>query len=70
MQESHFEMREVLEELLANDVDITARAVARLHPSIKAASSITRNEVRSRLLSEYQGRQKEYRLWRNRVGKR
>jgi hypothetical protein len=64
------EMRGILETLLANDEDITARAVARLHPSIKAASSITRSESRSRLLAEYQHRQTEYRRWRGRIAKR
>lgn len=64
------QMREILETLLADDEDITARAVARLHPSIKAASSITRSESRSRLLAEYQQRQLEYRRWRGRVAKR
>lgn len=63
-------MREILESLLADDEDITARAVARLHPSIKAASSITRSESRSNLLAEYQHRQSEYRRWRGRVAKR
>lgn len=64
------EMIEILETLLAADQDITARAVARLHPSIKAASSITRNEARSKLLARYQERQAEYRRWRGRVGKK
>jgi hypothetical protein len=64
------EMREILETLLADDEDITARAVARLHPSINAASSITRSEPRSKLLAEYQMRQAEYRRWRARVAKR
>lgn len=64
------QMREILETLLANDEDITARAVARLHPSINAASSITRSESRSKLLAEYQQRQTEYRRWRGRVAKR
>lgn len=50
-------------------MDITARAVAHLHPTIKAASSITRSDVRSKLLADYQGRQQEYRRWRSRVGK-
>lgn len=63
-------MREILEVLLADDRDITARAVARLHPSIKAASSFTRSASRSRLLAEYQQRQSEYRRWRGRVAKR
>lgn len=61
------QMRGVLEVLLANDDDITARAVARLHPAISAASSITRSPARSRLLAEYQERQAQYRRWRGRV---
>ena len=69
MQEHDAEMKKILDELLANDLEITARAVARLHPSIKAASSITRSEARSRLLSEYQERQREYRRWQGRIGK-
>lgn len=63
-------MREILEMLLERDGDITARAVARLHPTIKAASSITRSGPRGALLAEYQHRQKEYRRWRDRVGKK
>ena len=69
MQEHDPKMREILDAMLANDEDITARAVTRLHPSIKAASSITRNEARSLLLAQYQERQTEYRRWRGRVGK-
>ena len=64
------QMREILETLLADDEDITARAVARLHPTIKAASSITRSESRSSLLAEYQQRQSAYRRWRGRIAKR
>jgi hypothetical protein len=64
------QMREILETLLAEDENITARAIARLHPSIKAASSITRSESRSRLLAQYQLRQAEYRQWRARVARR
>jgi hypothetical protein len=62
-------MREILEMLLEQDDNITARAVARLHPTITSASSITRSEARSALLSEYQHRQDEYRRWRGSVGK-
>jgi hypothetical protein len=63
-------MLRILESLLERDVDITARAVARLHPSLKAASSITRSESRSTLLAQYRLRQNEFRRWRGRVGKR
>lgn len=58
------EMVRVLDDLLASDENITARAVARLHPHINAASSITRNPSRSRLLAEYQERQSAFRRWR------
>jgi hypothetical protein len=60
----------ILESLLERDVDITARAVARLHPSLKAASSITRSESRSKLVAQYRQRQNEFRRWRGRAGKR
>jgi hypothetical protein len=63
-------MRQILESLLERDVDITARAVARLHPSLKAASSITRSESRSTLVAQYRHRQNAFRHWRGRVGKR
>lgn len=62
-------MRDILEMLLEQDDNITARAVARLHPTIRSASSITRSETRSDLLAEYQNRQNEYRRWRSSVGK-
>lgn len=63
------EMRRVLDDLLSRDEDITARAVARLHPRINAASSITRSAERSHMLAEYQERQAEFRRWRGRPGK-
>ncbi|WP_305805185.1 hypothetical protein [Stenotrophomonas sp. YIM B06876] len=63
------EMHRVLEDLLSRDEDITARAVARLHPRINAASSITRSVERSRMLAKYQERQAEFRRWRGRPGK-
>jgi hypothetical protein len=63
-------MLRILESLLERDVDITARAVARLHPSLKAASSITRSASRSALVAQYRHRQNEFRRWRGRVGKR
>ena len=63
------DMRHVLDDLLARDEDITARAVARLHPRINAASSITRSTERSRLLAKYQERQAEFRRWRGRPSK-
>ncbi|BCS53902.1 hypothetical protein [Geobacter sp. SVR] len=59
----------ILDELLERDENITARAVARLHPSIKAASSITRSKHRSDLLERYQKRQTEFRTWKGRLKK-
>jgi membrane-associated HD superfamily phosphohydrolase len=63
-------MRKVLEELLEADEDITARAVARLHPTLSAASSITRDKTRSDLLTEYKHRQQKMRAWRDRLSRR
>lgn len=61
------DLRRVLEELLAHDENITARAVARHHPTLKAASSITRSTERSALLAQYQQRQAEFRRWQRRL---
>ncbi|MHB9784736.1 hypothetical protein [Stenotrophomonas maltophilia] len=68
-EKSDPEMLAVLDDLLSRDVNITARAVARLHPGINAASSITRSKERSRLLSQYQERQAEFRKWCGRPGR-
>jgi len=62
-------MREILETLLVDDVTVTAREVARRHPSLRAASSITRASARRRLLLEYKQRQAEYRRSSRRVRK-
>lgn len=64
------EMCQILEELLAADIDISARAVARKHSSIKAASSITRHDSRRALLTQYQERQRAFRQWLLRLPKR
>lgn len=63
------EMIKVLDALLEQDDDITARAVARLHPTIKHASSITRSETRSKLLAQYQTKQREIRTYAARLRK-
>ncbi|MGO9603115.1 MAG: hypothetical protein ACLQAT_06885 [Candidatus Binataceae bacterium] len=59
----------VLEDLVARNETITARAVARHHPSIKAASSITRSESRKSLLAKYQEQQRQFRGWQGRISK-
>lgn len=63
-------LKAVLGDMLARDDDITARAAARLHPTLKAASSITRSNSRSALLAQYQRQQEQYRQWSTRAGKR
>jgi hypothetical protein len=63
------EMLRTLEEMLDCDEDITARAVARKHPSIAYASSITRGVPRSELLLKYQSLQTDRRSWSDRLKK-
>jgi len=57
------ELREILEHLLDHDQDITAREVARRHPALRAASSITRSECRRTMLIHYQQEQRKLRQW-------
>jgi hypothetical protein len=64
------EMERILEGMLESDETITARAVARKHPAIKHASSVTRSQVRKDLLARYLERQKERREWLQRAPKR
>jgi hypothetical protein len=61
------DMQHILEDLLAHDENITARAVARRHPRLHAASSITRSPARNQLLAQYQQRQAEFRRWQRRL---
>jgi hypothetical protein len=63
------ELVSILEQMIQDNIDITARAVIRRHPVLKAASSITRNKERSQLLSFYQNKQNELRSWHKRLGK-
>ncbi|WP_434627097.1 hypothetical protein [Chromobacterium sp. CV08] len=62
-------MKKILEDLLASDEPITARAVSRLHSKMSAASTITRHPARSKLLKHYQERQEQYRRWSDRIPK-
>ncbi len=64
------EMVRILEKMISVDVTITARAVARMHSTVKHASSIIRSAIRSALLAQYQERQKQFRAMRGRVPKR
>lgn len=63
-------LTQILDDLLQRNEDITARAVARLHPHIGHASTITRNAYRSDLLTRYQDKQEELRNHLSRLGKR
>ncbi len=63
------EMVRILEEMIAADITITARAVARLHSAVKHASSIIRSSTRSSLMAQYQERQKQFRTMRSRIPK-
>jgi hypothetical protein len=50
--ETHAELTRVLAELLAADIDITVRDVARYHSSLKNASAFTRSEARIALIND------------------
>lgn len=54
---SHDELTRVLSELLAADIDITVREVARRHSSLKNASAFTRNKSRLALITKAQDTQ-------------
>lgn len=62
----HVELRELLAGMIGRNEDVTARAVARLHSSVKSASDFTRHVERRALLEEAQARQQELRSF---VGK-
>jgi hypothetical protein len=68
--EVDLEMNNILERLLDQNENITARAVARLHPVIGHASSITRSSVRSALLAQYQEKQRYIRAHVGSIKKR
>lgn len=58
---SHEELKSVLEGMVTSNEDITARAVSRLHSTVKDASGITRHPERREILELYQARQAELR---------
>jgi|ERR1700674_1161522 hypothetical protein len=55
------ELKTVLDSLLADNIDITVREVARRHAELKNASAFTRNPVRMGLIDEAIRRQREVR---------
>ncbi len=64
------DMLRILHDMLENDEKITARAVARKHPTLSHASSITRSASRLELLTRFQAEQKRLREWQDRLPKR
>jgi hypothetical protein len=69
LDEQHEELTKILNELLDDDQNITAREVARRHSTLSSASTVTRHPMRRQILETYQQRQIELRLWESRVGK-
>jgi hypothetical protein len=61
---THEELRQILEKLLAADIDITAREVARCHSVLKHPSAFTRNAKRRELLEQAQHTQSSARAVR------
>lgn len=62
-------LREVLEGLYFRNEDITFRAVGRSYPTLRHASTITRNNDRVTLVEEYQAKQRTFRLHMQRLRK-
>jgi hypothetical protein len=63
------ELVRILQELLDQNIDITAREIVRRHSSLSSASTITRHPSRRQLVEEHQLRQAEMRQWQIRLGK-
>lgn len=57
----NLELTNVLSQLLASDVDVTVREVARRHSQIKHASAFTRNTDRAELINDAIRRQQDAR---------
>ena len=67
--EQHTELTNILEELIARDIDITAREIVRRHSTLSSASTITRHPKRREFLEAYQARQYALRQWKGRLSK-
>ena len=61
LDRDHTELSAILAQLLADDVDVTAREVARRHSTLKNVTAFTRNAQRTRLIDEAKRRQTEAR---------
>lgn len=58
---SHEELNRIIEAMIAADVDISAREIARRHSSLKNASAFTRHAERSNLIDKAKQRQTDAR---------
>ena len=65
VDDDNAELAGVLDSLLASDVDITAREVARWHPSLRSATAFTRDTDRMKLIELAQARQAQLRTTLN-----
>ncbi|CAJ0784009.1 hypothetical protein [Ralstonia chuxiongensis] len=63
--ETNTELAGILDALLASDIDITAREVARRHTSLRNASAFTRDTKRMELIRGAQARQQQLRTTLN-----
>lgn len=61
LDSSNLELSRVLDVLLAADIDITAREVARHHASLRNASAFTRSPERMEMITNALARQKQLR---------
>lgn len=61
LDRDHAKLSAVLEQLLAEDVDVTAREVARRHPTLKNVTAFTRNVERAAMIKQAKRRQDEVR---------
>ena len=57
----HSDLRAILDALLAEDVDVSVREVARRHPALRNASAFTRSPARMTLIEEARQRQDDAR---------
>ena len=63
----HKELTVILEGMLDRDEEITARAVSRLHSTIRNASDITRHDERRAILERFKVKQIELRKFASKV---
>ena len=61
LDESNAVLCAILEQLIAEDLDVSVREVARRHPTLKNASSFTRNSERMRAIEAARQRQADAR---------